>query len=281
MKKTFLHILVGMIFGMSSFAWGADPLTVSTGTRGGFYDTMGGNLGDLLRPYDVELETLSSEGGYENLERVDNGEADLAFVQTDNFAFYNSRYPNNNLDPLGPLAQECVFLVAREDGPIDDEDDLENSSLTIASGAIGSGSEVSWRYLRELEDDYAEMAIENISGRDGLNKLRIDGGGVDAVLFVTRPNNFNHPLIGAVHKLDDLKFVSLDDGSLNNNVDGLGQVYEFKDVLAEPDHGFGTDYVEVPCTNAILVAHKDLKREHRDIISDILLLNTDRLTEVK
>lgn len=281
MKKVVLGILLAIVFATPALASATDPLVVSTGTRGGFYDTMGGNLSNLLRPYDVELETLPSAGGYENLERVDAGEVDLAFVQMDNFAFYNSRYPNNNLDPLGPLTQECVFLVAREGGPIDDEDDLENSSLTIASGAIGSGSEVSWRYLRELESDYQEMGIENISGRDGLNKLRIGNAGVDAVLFVTRPGNFNHPLIGAVHKLDDLKFVPLNDYALNNTIDGLGQVYEFKDVLAEPDHGWGTDYVEVPCTNAILVANKDLDQEHRDIISDILLLNTDRLIEIK
>ena len=61
----------------------ASDITITTGGKGGSYNTTGEKLAEMLRGFDHTVTVERSAGSVENINRVASGEATLGFTQLD------------------------------------------------------------------------------------------------------------------------------------------------------------------------------------------------------
>ena len=168
MKKLFILAIVFM-----SYAF-AEDVTISTGRKGLTYnDVYGLNLASTLNEYGYRTTLSPSKGSLDNATRVANGEAQIGFVQADAYQFWRSKNGNlsQNVDIAGELAQECVFVAVKDDGHIDDNDDLKEG-VKIAIGEPTSGSYATWNYLQMLVPQYAKTEVYAKGGNRTLAKVK-------------------------------------------------------------------------------------------------------------
>ncbi len=244
-------------------------VVITSGGKSGSYYKVANNLKKLIGGGEV----MTSRGSIENLKRLVSGEAQVGIAQMDAIAWYSGTNPdvNNELEILGPLYDECVYIAAKKGGKVRSEDDLQKSGTTIAIGKQGSGSAVTWDYMRQLEKGYKKSAVEFSGGSRALGKVALDTeGGIDAVMWVTKPK-LDGKYAQTVLKNDNLVFIDVNDKDLNDKYPPTGKpIYKFKTI--ETQKGFFNDQeVKTICTEAVLVARQDVDEDTLDQIADIVL----------
>ncbi|MFP5300078.1 TAXI family TRAP transporter solute-binding subunit [Cobetia sp. SIMBA_158] len=271
MKKSVLALTASLAFAAGSVS--AQEVIITTGkSGGGYHGVFGTNLARVLKEQGHDASVVTSLGSIQNLDRVNSGEAHIGFTQGDAFAAWSKKHPNSNVEEIGSLGEECVFVATREDG-IDDEDDI-GEGTKIAVGEKGTGSAVSWDYLRTLEDDYAEASTFYQGGIRSLAKVA--SGQFDAFLWVTAPGNLNHSYLEAVNANDDLRVISLNDYSLNEKLPSGETVYEFHDVVVREGR-FSDTEVETPCTSVLAVANTEMGAEALESAAAAIMMNANRI----
>lgn len=269
------HMIIAISAALSSVPALADDITITTGYAGGSYhNVLGNNLGQILgeRGHDVTLQ--ESAGSIENIERVASGDAQLGFAQADAVAFWSDRNAGANVQIIGSLGSECVYIAAGEHSGIDDEDDLEEG-VKIAVGDQGSGSAVSWQYLQQLEDDYQETSTYFRGGVLAMSQVK--GGQLDAFLWVTSPENLDHKYLrAALADGSGMKLIDVDDYSLNEELPNGEQVYEFRDVVVK-EGTFSDTEVEVPCTSVLVIASETASGTVLEDVATAVMMNSNRI----
>lgn len=137
MKKTAI-----VVFVMMFAATAASAVTISTGSKKGNYFKVGHKLSAAIGGSN---EVVTSKGSVENLDRLMSGEAQVALVQMDAYAWYLDKHPEaaNELEIMGDLYKECAYLAVQCKGKVRNEDDLQKvKNITIAAGKRGSGTSV-------------------------------------------------------------------------------------------------------------------------------------------
>ena len=248
----------------------ADGGVITSGSKGGGYEAKAHKMNKMLRGRDHKMTVKNSKGSIENLKRLHAGEADIGFVQADALAWFLSKNPaaDNTIEIIGELGEECIYLAVNKDGKVGEEDDLGNKGVKIDVQRNGSGSAVSWEYLRTLEEDYKAAVVSNQGGTRALGKLAANK--IDAVLWVQDPAKLDTKLLSTVNKNDKIELINLNDYSLNNKLPNGEPVYEFK----KPPTAEGmwiNNNVEMPCMKALVVARSEADGDMLDDVADIML----------
>src|SRR4051812_41282464 len=76
-------VLTALIWAVVRFVSPAPPrsLVMSTGVSDGAYHHFGEHYKEILRANGIELELRTSSGGVENLQRLNDGQVQVGFVQ--------------------------------------------------------------------------------------------------------------------------------------------------------------------------------------------------------
>lgn len=249
--------------------WAQAETVITTGSETGNYFKVGQKLSSMVKGSTV----IPSKGSVENIERIVAGEAQIGMTQMDALAWYLAKNPAaaDKIEVIGPLYEECVFVAVSTNGKIKNEDDLQSEKGHIAVGEEGTGSAVSWDYMRILEPGYAKAKVSFAGGLRTLGKLTVASGASDpnAVMFVSKPDPENK-LIATVTGNKGLMFIDIDDSDLNDKLPITGKpVYNFRTVAVEK--GFMAKKVTVPCVEAAIIAAKTLDGKSLDRLSDITL----------
>jgi TRAP-type uncharacterized transport system substrate-binding protein len=245
----------------------ANAYTFTTGSKTGTYFKVGNNFTRLVEGGTV----IHSKGSIENLNRISSGEADIGITQMDAFMYWRDKNPDKseNLEVLGKLYKECVYVAVNTEGKIKSEDDLENSGVTIAVGKQGSGSAVTWDYMRKLEEGYKKPAVSFKGGVRALGQLASEpDGSINAVLWVTKPN-LSGKLLKTVLNNPNLMFIDMDDYDINDEYNG-SPVYSFETIEIEKGV-FNDTEITTPCVSAIVVANSNADEDFLDKSADIVL----------
>lgn len=254
----------------------ADTLRLSTGMLGGTYhDVLGVNLRNVLREKGIESEVLQSKGSAENLERIASGEADVAFTQADALARWLRVNPTADIEELGSLGKECVFMATGGDSGLDEISDITDSAHRVAVGEEGTGSALSWDYIRMLNDDYAETQTFYQGGMRAL--AQVQTGNLDAFLWVTSPENKSHRFFETVMTSDEtLQFVQFDDDSLSDKLPSGAEVYEMTEITLS-EGWFFDEEIRSPCTGLMVVGAYDLDSHILEELAYAVMSNTARI----
>jgi len=265
MKRIIGLVAVGMLMCSLANAEG-----ISTGKSTGTYFKVGHNIASGLGM--SKDKVMESKGSVENLDRLVKGEADIALVQMDALAFYMSQNPSavQTVEVIGPLYEECVYAAVNKNGKVKSENDLQKKGATIAIGEQGTGSVVTWDYMRQLEPGYKEAAVSFTSGNRALGKLASSpDSGLDAVMWVARPDA-NNDLLQTVMKNKSLKMISISDSDLNDVYKPTGKpVYRFDNLQVEK--GFFADKVKTIYVDAVVVARSEADPKLLEKLSNLVL----------
>ncbi|MBW2275064.1 MAG: hypothetical protein JRG96_17495 [Deltaproteobacteria bacterium] len=253
---------------------------IAAGLPGGsYYEIYAANLKRLLPDHAVSIE--STAGSRENLELLVEGKADLGFAQTDVYADLLLGNPDRyaGLKSLGTLAEECVYLAVRKDGRITELVQLgeadDGRAARIALGPPTSGMPGTWEYMTHLMTSLAAAEVVDDGGIAAVDRLA--AGGVDAVGWVTDPDNRHHVMLQAVLNDDALRFLDLQDSRLTGTLPSGIKVYGRKKVKLEGGL-FGARAATL-CTSGRLLARPGASPELVEAISLILKDQLDTLTE--
>jgi len=248
-------------------------IIISTGSKNGEYIKQGIRLMDFINK---SSEVIVSKGSIQNLDRIVTNKAQIAIVQKDALAFYLNKHPTakNKIEILGKLAEECVMLIAKKKGKIDDDDDLQKDGVSVAIGKMGSGSFVTWQYITSLESGFKKATAlpKKVSART-LGKIKDDR--IDAAFIVIKPNTKNK-MFKLVNNDKELEFKNFEDWDLNDKLNGE-QIYTFKKVKTQD--GFFGQTIKTICTNAVVVANADLDEDIMDNIAEALLTSKKYIIE--
>jgi len=271
MKKQmgiFIAVLISMLFGV--FAFAAD-IAITSGSETGKYFKVGSKLVSMFKGTIL----MPSKGSVENLERISKNEAQIGFTQMDALAWFIDKNPaaQNEIEIVGPLYKECIFVAVPKNGPIKNEDDLQTNKGVIAIGEEGSGSTVTWEYMTKLEPGYKKSIVDFVGGLRALGKLASydnNPKSVNAVMFVSAPDP-GAKLISTVANNENLKFIDIDDSDLNDKFPMTGKpIYSFEKVTVKKGTLSDTK-INTICVDAALIASKKLDSRSLDRLTDLSL----------
>ncbi len=161
-------------------------VTLATGQENSAYEELGKKYAVLLAKQGIKVTLVRTLGSQENLQRLDDGKVDIAFVQsgsTDQRAASKT-----GLVSLGSLFTEPVWLFLREPTKVTQINELKGLKINV--GPEGTGVPKLFRQVLELNGvaptDLTLGALENTPGTVELLEGRIDGlvfsSGPDALM---------------------------------------------------------------------------------------------------
>ena len=248
----------------------AETITITTGSKTGTYIKEGMRIANIVKASGSEVKVETSKGSVQNLDRLLKGDAQVAIAQRDAYAAYLKQHGDAEeaIEELGLLGQECVYAVAKKDGKVSSDSDMQKEGITVAAGKIGSGTRVTWQYMGMLEKGFTKATAVPKGGSRTLNKVIT--GKYDVYLQMQSPSTTNK-LVTTVINNPNLEFIDITDWDLNDKLNGK-PIYTFEKVTVQK--GTFTDTkIKTICTNAAVYIRSDINDDVADALSDALLNN--------
>ena len=170
----------------------------------------------------VLIELVNTNGSMQNLEYMQNGKCDGAYVQRNAFGVYAERNPTNgyNFERVSTPAVEFAHMICNRNSDIDDVGDLPGKTLLV--DVVGSGTELTWSDFVYMDDTYADVQTDNVGGTSALD--RVANGESDCMLFVA---SLNTQLLQRANTLgDNVKLVPVNDWDFNDMEYGHGKLFQ-------------------------------------------------------
>lgn len=191
-KPSYLELLFVMLpvivivyagfWGAYQFVSPAPPrnLTVSAGNIQGTYYSFANQYKEFLALDGIELTVLESNGSRDNIQRLLDKEADVAFVQG------GTAYADEKLVSLGSLYYEPISIFYKKDLQLHRLNDF--SGLKVSINVKGSGTHMLASQLFAINHVNSQNTqFFFLSPQDSLDKLK--SGELDAVFFVSSINS--------------------------------------------------------------------------------------------
>lgn len=195
-RKVFFAFLLLVIIGLvtacdsDSKEKGDEPefLSLYTGGTSGTYYPLGGEMAKIITDeVGIQTDGISSNASADNVIAVKDGEAEIAFVQTDVvanavegvYAFEGEKV--DNVLALGSLYPETVQIVTTAKSGITSVEDLQGQKVSV--GAPGSGTYINAEQILEIHG----MTMDDIKAQNldfGESTGGIQDGNI-AAAFIT------------------------------------------------------------------------------------------------
>ena len=186
--KVILPIFLALIFMFyfaSSFIKPAPKkeLTIATGSTNSNYYKSALKYQKLLAKQNVKLNIISTSGSVENLDLLNTGKADIAFVQ----AGIIDSNDNTNIESLASIYYEPLWVFYKNDGyTIEYIVELINKKVSIG----GNGSGTQYLAIQMLIDNgITTDNTELISIPAKESKEKLLSGEIDAMFLVSSPES--------------------------------------------------------------------------------------------
>lgn len=256
MKK--LLIALGLLSGLGSAF--ADDLVIATGGEGGGYERLGKIVAQEIKQQsdkkgvNFDFEVINTNGSVENIELLNDGDAQIIVVQADALNVNKPSLPIRSKSAY----TETVFWIFNEKNDKEDLSDIEGSDEYLVVLVEGSGATVTMQSFVQEDKGYTknlEMAIyadDNYDAADIVSEGRYNGKKVAGMLYVgkTIPNEIARDFKGLV-------IGELTDSDFNDAKDVNGEdLYKSCDITSNSIKGMTTSTLFKPssiCVDAMVV----------------------------
>ena len=259
--------------------YGVKFLSVLTGGTQGTYYALGGTFADLISTETGVTTTAQvSQASAANMTGLQNGDGEIAFVQTD-IAYYATEglemfdgKPIDTISALGALYPETVHLVTLADSGITSYEDLKGKKVSV--GAPGSGTYANAEQLLEIHgltmDDIEPQNLDFGESTDSISSGQIDAA------FVTA----GYPT-AAVEALNATNEVSIVPVSAEK-AEALIEKYPYYAVDNIPAGTYGlAEDVPTVSVLAMLAVNNDLSEDLVYAMTKAIYGNTDKISHAK
>ena len=281
MHKKLLLTATLAVSSMFATAQAENPkfLSMLTGGTGGTYYPLGGAIAKIVSDETgIKTDALSSNASADNIIALNDGEAEIAFTQTDVAAYAIDGINNfkdqkiEGIQALGSLYPETVQIITTEKSGIKTVNDLKGKKVSV--GAPGSGTYVSAEQILEVYG----LNIKDIRAQHldfGESVGGIQDGNIDAA-FITAGTP-----TGAVEQLTataKVNVLPIDGEEAKKLIDK----YPFYgvDTIKEGTYGLAND-VDSVAVLAMLVVQKDLPEDAVYNITKAIYENLDKIAHAK
>lgn len=277
----FLAACGGEDNGSSGEGGSEDPKLMSmlTGGTSGTYYPLGGAMAKVITDETgIQTDAVSSNASADNVIALSEGEAEIAFVQTDVMAnavegtnAFEGKAVDNVL-ALGSLYPETIQIVTLADSGISSVEDLKGKKVSV--GAPGSGTYINAEQILEIHG----MTMDDIDAQNldfGESTGGIQDGNIDAA-FITSGTP-----TGAVDGLSATNPVSIVPIA-QEKVDELVEAYPYYAADTIPAGTYGMDNeVNTVAVLAMLAVSKDLSEDLVYNMTKAIYENTDAISHAK
>ena len=192
----FLVLAVALL--VLAYSW-LDPnppkrVTLATGPAQSAYEAFGKRYAEALKKEGIAVVLLPSEGSAANLQLLREGKADLGFVQGGSSEAGNPQEGLEELESLGSLFLEPVWLFYREDAArrVNPQATLtaltELKGLRVNVGTAGSGlPSLMAKLLESNRIDASALAVSELEQTPAT--VAFLGGELDAIVFASAPES--------------------------------------------------------------------------------------------
>jgi TRAP transporter TAXI family solute receptor len=180
-----------------------DTITISSGSKDGAYYLYAQQYKEILKRNNITLNILDSSGSLENIQRLKNQQADIAFVQGGTSINQDDSDSENALFSLGSLYYEPIWIFLSKSFKPDTLNDFKQRRIAI--GNPGSGTEMVAQQALELNGlNENNVQFTSLSGKQTATAL-LDGS-IDAGFIVASADS---PIIQQLLKQDTVELFSL------------------------------------------------------------------------
>ena len=175
-------------------------ITIASGSKSGAYYQFAKRYSESLARQGIRLKVLETQGSVENIGLLNQGNADVAFVQ----GGVGNTEQAPDLVSLGSLYFEPLWVFVQKGSPVKHLSDL--AGRAFAAGTEGSGTWAVARQLLEQNDvDASGKNVRHLSSSDAAQALL--AGKVEAAFFVTSPTA---PLVKELLAAKGLRLLNFD-----------------------------------------------------------------------
>lgn len=167
--------------------WLVDPapprqVSLSTGQDNSAYEEFGKKYASTLAKHGIKVTLQPSLGSQENLQRLNNGKTDIAFVQSGSTEHEDAE--RHGLISLGSLFTEPVWLFMREDKAVTELAQLKGMKINL--GPEGTGVPGLFRQLLSVNGVEAnELTVSDLQNTPATVELL--EGRIDGLVFSSAP----------------------------------------------------------------------------------------------
>jgi TRAP transporter TAXI family solute receptor len=190
-------------------------IVIASGAEDGTYNALGAALARVLKGTEVveKTEVLTTRGSVQNMDLIENGGADLAFVQSDT-------PPSTNARLVAALYDEVLHILVSTSHADEIRSIHDLGGRRVSLGAVGSGTrQLSKRVLDhfgvEVGEDLELLPDEVAAG--------LTDGSIEAAFVLTAiPSR----TVAGLAEKDAIRFLSLGDAQeYGNEADALALVF--------------------------------------------------------
>ncbi|AYC29043.1 TAXI family TRAP transporter solute-binding subunit [Paenisporosarcina cavernae] len=255
-------------------------LSLATGGTTGTYYALGGSLAKIITDNtDSEVTAEVSQASAANMTALDEGDAEIAFVQTD-IAYYAAEGLEmfdgkavDSISAIGSLYPETIQLVTTEGSGIKTFADLKGKKVSV--GAPGSGTFINAQQLLEIHGMSIDSDIDAQNLDFGESQESLQSGSIDAA-FITSGTP-----TGAVEALNAVEKVVIVPVEADKAEELIAKYpYYATDTVKSGTYGLTTD-VPTVSVNAMLVVNKDLPEDLVYDMTKAIFENTGEMAHAK
>lgn len=133
----------------------------------------------------LDVKPIETQGSFDNLNRLIEGQCDAAFVQNDALKVYGMRDARavSGIERATSIYKEYIHLVCNREAKISSISQL-TSKHTVAIGPDGSGTQQSWQAL--VDSNPKKYSAVQTETRDGIRALTAvaDGSDITCMIYV-------------------------------------------------------------------------------------------------
>lgn len=204
----------------------SDALVICSGTVGKNYDKAAIKLQQLLAGSVGDVEIINTAGSWENLEKINAGICDVAFVQSDapdlhEAGVEGSHVASTRFATRHNLYPELAHLVCRTDLNVSTMDELiahsQETRVSVAIGGIGSGAAITWAQIERAKGSNMQSIAAMTLGGDAAKAALFDGK-VDCLFDIVGRNSELMVDLSNVSKNQNqsLKLISLSSNGMSD-----------------------------------------------------------------
>ena len=229
-----------------------DTVTISTGGKNGAYYHYAQRYKEILKRNKITVNIVESSGSLENIQRLQEGKVDIAFVQGGTSSDQPDANPDNPLLSLGSLYYEPIWIFLANTFNPETLADFKQRKLAI--GVEGSGTQMVTKQLLELNEiKPTNSQFVALSDKQSVKAL-IDGS-IDAGFFVTSPDSAQ---IKELLNEKSVHLFSLKHALAYSRLLPFLSEVTLASGIIRPAQNFPTENINLLAPTSNLVIHKDL-----------------------
>ncbi len=258
---------------------GKQLISIVTGGTGGTYYPLGGAMATIISDNtDVEATAQSSGASAENMQALADGNADIAFTQTDIASYAKNgvlMFEGNkieNVQAIGTLYPETIQIVTLADSGINSIEDLKGKTVSV--GAPGSGTLANAQQILEVHGmSFDDLNAQNLAFDESTEGIQ--DGNIDAAFITSGTPTGSVDALGAVK---GVKLIPIEQEKINSLI--AKYPYYAKEVVSKGTYGLTEDVSSVAVL-AMLVVSTELNEDTVYDITKAIFENTDKISHAK